>query len=154
MRKFLSALLIAALLLVPAFAVPLTASSATYGGDCGRAHVYFWSGWNQTGSVVKYCWYGIGGGDANMVKNSTGPDLGPLWNGTYAYDFDASDIRSGIAGVTFYNNPSDALVSNLCVYYDTNFGTPMTRFYAGGNYNFQTEPHSMRWTTATSIGGC
>jgi hypothetical protein len=152
-RKFLFALLAAALLLFPAVASPLT-TATTYGGDCGRAYVRFWSNYNQTGSSAKYCWYGIGGGDSNMRYYDTVPNLGPLYNGGYVFDFNSSDLMSGIKSVTFYNNPSDAYVSNLCVYWSTNFQDPATRFYAGGNYNLIADIGSMRWTTATSLSGC
>ena len=82
-------------------------------------------------------------------------NLGPLYNGTYAPDFDTSEFGSGIGSVTFYNNPNDGLVSNLCTYYNPNFNSPYTRLYAGGNYAFPTSgPASMKWTTVTSISNC
>jgi hypothetical protein len=152
LRKILFALLTAALLLLPALAAPLTAT-ATYGGDCARAYVRFWSNSNWTGSSVKYCWYGIGGGDSNMVSYDTVPNLGPLYNGGYVFDFNTSDFLSGLNSATFYNNPNDGLVSNLCVYYTKNFGTAMTRFYAGGNY-WVADVGSIKWTQVGNVSDC
>ena len=153
MRKLLSALLCAALLFLPALAAPL-ATSATYGGDCGRAYVRFWDNTNWTGASAKYCWYGIGGGDSNMRYYDTVPNLGPLYNGEYVFDFSTSDFLSGIGSATFYNNPNDGLVSNLCIYYGTNFATPMTRLYAGGNYNGFADMGSVKWTQVGNVSDC
>lgn len=153
-RKIFAALLCVSLLFPIVATAP--AATATYGGDCPRAYARFWENYNFTGASVKYCWYGVNNGDTNMSSYDSTPNLGPLYNGNYAFDFEPSDFLSGIDAVTFYTNPNDGLTSNLCLYWSRNFETPATRLYASGNYSAIAvgDIQSMKWTQVSSVNDC
>ncbi len=156
MRKILSAMLAASLLLPILFITPASGEITPQTGNCSIASIQFYAGSHQDGSSATYCWRGDNTGDYEMFRyNRVTGNLGPLLDGTYKNDFSTSIFLSEIDSINFYDNPNDQWNVAACTYWGERWVDPQAFVYASGAYTLPAgDTHSFAWTSATSSSGC
>lgn len=141
LRALLSAAILAGTLLAVGAVAPVAAT-----GNCTTGWVKFWSGLNESGTYVKYC-YAVQ--DLDM-ESEPGNVLGPLASGAYVNDFadgggGANDWASGISSWRVSTG-----TYKVCLYWDKNFDGFWTSVLPGWGFNaaliFNDQLGSFRWS--------
>lgn len=97
-------------------------------GNCSTGYVTFFAEQNPgLGASNQFC-YGVN--DSN-IESEPGAVMGPLYNGSYANDFDNANLTSGASSYAYYDAAGGPNIK-LCLYQDSNYG----RFFRPDDLSF------------------
>ena len=121
-------------------------------GLCSVGYLRVWSNAGRTGSSRQYC---SGVNDSWYSGPEPGNAMGPLYNDTYADDFDSSSSTSGVSSYYFYDAPggTDLIV---CFYNSPNYVGLVQWDTTTGGYGMGVGVDNVTESFAfsTAAGGC